>query len=593
MRLLRYAIALTITLTSGVAGAQGFVKAEGTKFKLNGGDFYFSGANTFALTSTQKEAEDQFKVLKALGVNVIRIWGFWNGEAEGFKDTDQFGRYVLQSRPGVFPEEGWRKMDYALYQARAHNMKLIIPLLNEWREFGGIDKIMEWAGLPAVPWVGRPYEAEDPVKKERYRFWTHEGSKSLYKAYVNYALNRVNTYTGVAYKDDPTVMIWEVMNEPRYGPWQQQEPNPKTVAADIVAKWLNEMAGYIKSIDKNHMVATGEEGFLENTYDAEGNLTPSNTLKRNSYPWNGGYGEGISFTRNAVQPNIDALSIHGWPFQWNIDEEYGKDLHKFLPEWIDEHVLIAKKVNKPLYLGEFGWQILRRPGSDVPERDQIFKATFDRGLATEIGGIAFWHSTPSHNVDEVTYKGEIKRATIVQAIYNDDQTPHDQEFRFDVFCPEDKTTCQLITDFTGKMSAKVKNPDPPYVYPCKPSELLCVGKCVDPYVDPSNCGVCKSVCQTGEVCQGGWCVVASDGTDGGIPSADGAIDPSDPNAPLGPDGDVLGSDSSFGVGEAEGEGHGPGCDCSTSRAPTQGLPRSFLTIALASFLMLRRKRSSF
>ncbi len=488
---MRFAIPIVVTLlTSSVAQAD-FVKAEGTKLKVDGSEFRFAGGNSFSTTYSKADADEQMRLAEELGLNALRIWGFWNGGADPVTHMDPYGRYVLQSRPGVFPEEGWRRFDYVVYQARMHNLKLIIPLLNEWREFGGMTTYMQWAGLDVPPNVGGFYAVENATKAAREKFWSCGPCKDMYKAYINYVLNRVNIYTGVAYKDEPTIMIWEVMNEPRFGPWNTSDPS----IPNIVAGWINELAGYIKSIDKNHLVGTGEEGFLEG----------GNTFGRRSYPWTGAIGEGVSFSRNAALPNVDVLSIHSWPFQWAIAWEY-PDLVQFMPEWIAEHVRIAKAVNKPLYLGEFGWQILRRPGSDVPDRDRFFKATFDYAATADIAGVAYWHMTALHDVTEARYVGPIKRPTLTQAIYEDTPVPHDQQFRFDIYCPEDISTCQLIENFSGRMTSGNPAINPAAANPCKLStEMLCGGVCLDISENAAHCGDCAAPCAKGQVCSGGVC----------------------------------------------------------------------------------------
>ncbi len=61
-----------------------------------------------------------------------------------------------------------------------------------------------------------------------------------FKQYVASILNHVNTYTGIAYKNDP--QFWP-------GSWGSELQAPLA--------WEKDMAGYIKSIDGNHLVASG------------------------------------------------------------------------------------------------------------------------------------------------------------------------------------------------------------------------------------------------------------------------------------------------------------------------------------------------
>lgn len=155
-------------------------------------------------------------------------------------------------------------------------------------------------------------------------FYTDPVCRQLFKDYIYHILTRVNTITGMTYKDDPTILMWELANEPRCESDQ---------SGDTLYEWAEHMAGYIKSIDTNHLVSTGEEGY----YRIPG-----------SGDWRHDGRLGTDYIRNNSSIYIDAASFHLYP------EGYGMTDAESLA-WIQEHINDAHNViGKPVYLGEYG-----------------------------------------------------------------------------------------------------------------------------------------------------------------------------------------------------------------------------------------------
>lgn len=65
------------------------------------------------------------------------------------------------------------------------------------------------------------------------------------------------------------------------------------------------MSAYVKSVDPNHLVTVGAEGFFGHE---------SQYQDHNPKDW--GKEMGQDFTMNHLGPNIDFASIHIWPDNW-------------------------------------------------------------------------------------------------------------------------------------------------------------------------------------------------------------------------------------------------------------------------------------
>ena len=270
-----------------------FVQRRDKDFVLNGKEFKFVGTNNYYLHYKNNQAiDDVFKQANDMGIKVIRMWGFGDGEKtkiqNNFSIQPTMGDY--QTRNGEV--DGLERMDYSIAQAKKYGIKVILVLTNYWEDFGGMEEYKKWNNLE---------------KKED--FYTNEKAKEAYKNYVLMLLNRKNKYTGIEYKNDPTIFAWELANEPR---------NPEDKTGKQVTEWAKEMSSYIKSIDKNHMVSVGDEGFLfgkEKGYKNEGN-------------WAYDGSQGINWKELIQIPTIDFGTIHLYPEHWGISkenyEEWGK-----------------------------------------------------------------------------------------------------------------------------------------------------------------------------------------------------------------------------------------------------------------------------
>lgn len=347
MTLTALPVSVFLISTDAEAGVpNGFAYTQGTRFMLDGSPFYYAGTNCYYLTFKSQEAVDSvFKDAEAMGLKVIRVWGNLdvgvktgttdsegkpvftnNNDGPGEKDGIYFQYFDKDLGKPVINEgkDGLQKLDYALYQAENHGIKLLITFTNYWDAFGGMGQYIKWAQELGIT----------GLKKDD--FYTNETLKGWYKDYVNGLLNHTNPYTGRKLKDEPSVFAWELANEPRCNTDAQCKDN-------ILYNWAKEMSEYVKSVDPNHMVALGDEGFYNKPYGYYNEYTTSN------YAFYGA--EGVDFEKLMTIDTLDFGTPHLYLDQWGM-KHTGTGQDDLL--WFKIHGETCAELGKPVILEEFG-----------------------------------------------------------------------------------------------------------------------------------------------------------------------------------------------------------------------------------------------
>jgi len=324
IRYFLFAIAISIALlTATVAQPLLFISTKNQTFQLNKRPYYFVGTNYWygSLLGLEKDKtrgvqrlRNELDFLKANGVTNLRLMA--GAEGSGMINGVERVGPALQTERGKFDASVLNGLDLVLAEMGKRGMTAVIFFSNNWEWSGGFLQYVIWREI--VPPDMRTQKLTwNQLRDMGARFYVCSECREDYLKQVLFVMERTNTFSGVKYTDDPTIMAWEIANEPR-----PMRPG----ANELYAQFIRDAAAEIKSRDKNHLVTIGHEGSIG---------TESMEL----------------FERVHSDPNIDYLTIHIWPknLGW-MENAVGKSVR-----YIEDHIKVAERLKKPLVIEEFGF----------------------------------------------------------------------------------------------------------------------------------------------------------------------------------------------------------------------------------------------
>ncbi|KNZ61406.1 uncharacterized protein VP01_1404g2 [Puccinia sorghi] len=267
-----------------------FIRREGTVLKAGSSTYRPVGPNIYWLGLDENEGQrisypsrtrvrEAFAIVRSLGLIVEQA------AAMGANTVRSISMGVSVGHPlSVWPvkgetnEDAFESIDYAVGTARQYGISSALPcstcgfapIFSTTRQIDHSSHRQLSVGIPCLDdaesdllllgkytflkWEGINTTDSDAESN----FYRNENVIESFKNYIEVILTHVNQYTGIAYRDDPTILAWETGNE--LGAFDLEEGAPP-------ASWTNSIARYIKSIDRNHLVVDGSDGVFDSDGD--------------------------------------------------------------------------------------------------------------------------------------------------------------------------------------------------------------------------------------------------------------------------------------------------------------------------------------
>lgn len=321
----------------------GFVQNINGDFSLNGKALRFIGANVYELANletsiTRKIIEESAE----MGFRVLRFWLFKNREtSELIKKLNEICDFV-----------------------KPIGIKLIVSLSDKWGYL-------------------QDYKIDEQ--------WYKEGYKNGYLEYVK-------TLTGECCTRNE-IMIWELINE------------PETDSFDTFYNFAEHVSSEIKSVNTNHLLSTGTVGgvgdkfgsyfsvFRKSNFRKLYSLPALDAVSLHDYSYDASVFERLDvlyrFRGNADRATLyekidDVVDV---PFDW-LDSLYLNrsklirvplTLRAIWNRYNKSDIKFARKLNKPVYIGEVGFK-----ANPKRDRTKILEFDIEQKFKMGVGGYVLW-----------------------------------------------------------------------------------------------------------------------------------------------------------------------------------------------------------
>jgi mannan endo-1,4-beta-mannosidase len=266
-------------VTSGFVGRSGaHLTLDGKPFRFGGANIEWLGVSDYGPASprqprypTHAEVDTALATARRLGARVVRSQSL----------TDSVGCAVcLEPTPHSFNDAAFAHTDYAIAAAGERGLKVIATIVGDDAAAGG-------SGCVYLAWRG--YQIPSCSLIHMDPFFTDPQVIADVEEHIAAVLNHVNVYTHVAYRNDPTILGWDLMNGGGSPP-----------------AWTKTIADYVRSIDPHHLILSDASNAGLRNVDACVSFI---------YPhWH----QGMEF----AQPRIDACARAHKPY---LAYEYGWD----------------------------------------------------------------------------------------------------------------------------------------------------------------------------------------------------------------------------------------------------------------------------
>ena len=413
---------------SGQPSDAPFVEVRDANFFIGDDPYYFVGFNYWYGMNLGANLKDgdydrlvrELDHLQQLGVDNLRILAASEGP------DDQPWRVVpsTQPEPGVYNEDVLAGLDVLLDEMAKRDMYAVLVMNNFFQWSGGMAQYVSWVTGDPVPYPHDEEHTWDEYQTFANRFYALPEARELYKDKVRHLLTRTNTVNGRAYTEDPTIMSWQLANEPReFGNVEEY------------VDWVMATSELITSHAPNQLVSLGGEGKLLNRHSMD-----------------------TRFKELAESDALDYLTIHLWIENWNLYEPAtdpeGTFMHAIGKSmgYIADHVAIAEQANKPIVLEEFG---VSRDGLDfdpaapVTYRDRFLEVIFEatHHLAQErsaFAGLNIW-TWSGEGYPEVPGEDWVPGKPLTG------DPPHEEQGWYGIY-DQDESTLELIRRYNERIN---------------------------------------------------------------------------------------------------------------------------------------------